>query len=235
MTPYTLILIAVLIISPFAISLAEKQDKKTKSRLKHIFLFLLLTQIALAIYNWRLLLLFLAISLLQFILLLKKPSQTVVVLNFINTFVLFITMIRLGRPIDSLNNLAAIAAAFVVLINNVLGLLLVNKEKQLRLKPLSRQGKLIFSLILTLVVTTIFGLSFWNKSARNAAIAKISALPEVREYLRAVPTGIVALDHEDKETNSYLIHVYEIKDGHTATFNWYEVDKTTAEVRPLIP
>ena len=36
---FSLILIAVLIISPFALTLAEKQDKKTKSRLKYIFLF----------------------------------------------------------------------------------------------------------------------------------------------------------------------------------------------------
>jgi len=133
MAPYTLVLVAVLLISPFAIMLAQKQDKKTKSRLKHIFLFLLLAQIILASASWQILLLFLAISLLQFFLLLKKPSPAVVVLNFINTFVLFITMARLSRPIGNLANLAAIAAAFLVLTGNVVGLLLINKEKRLHL------------------------------------------------------------------------------------------------------
>ena len=235
MAPYTLVLVAVLLISPFAIMLAQKQDKKTKSRLKHIFLFLLLAQIILASASWQILLLFLAISLLQFFLLLKKPSPAVVVLNFINTFVLFITMARLSRPVGNLANLAAIAAAFLVLTNNVIGLLLINKEKRLKLKPLSRRGKIIFSFALSLIVLTILGFSYWNKSLRGSAVAKVAVLPEVVEYLREVPSGQVVIDHEDKETNSYLVHVYEIKDGHTATFNWYEVDKTTHQVSPLSP
>ena len=230
MGTYTLILIAVLIISPFALTLAEKQDKKTKSRLKYIFLFLLIAQIILASFNWQMLLLFLAISLLQFFLLLKKPSPAVVILNFINTFVLFITMVRLSRPVGNLANLAIITAAFLVLTNNVIGLLLINKEKGLKLKPLSRQGKIIFSFALSLIVLTILGFSYWNKSLRDSAVAKVAVLPEVVEYLREVPSGLVVIDHEDKETNSYLVHVYEIKDGHTATFNWYEVNKTTGEI-----
>ena len=94
----------------------------------------------------------------------------------------------------------------------------------------NRHGRLIFFLVLSLSVAVIFGFSYWNKSAGNTAIAKVSALPEVIEYLREVPTGLVTLDHEDRETNSYLIHVYETKDGHTATFNWYTVDKTTGEI-----
>ena len=95
---------------------------------------------------------------------------------------------------------------------------------------LSRRGKLIFSLILGLSMVVIFGLSFWNKNAENTAIAKVSAQPEVSEYLRAVPSGRVVLDHEDRETNSYFINVYEIVDNHTATFNWYTVDKTTGAI-----
>ena len=94
----------------------------------------------------------------------------------------------------------------------------------------NRHGRLIFFLVLSLSVAVIFGFSYWNKSAENTAIAKVSALPEVIEYLREVPAGLVTLDHEDRETNSYLIHVYETKDGHTATFNWYTVDKTTGAI-----
>ncbi|MBI2326546.1 hypothetical protein HYU91_04140 [Candidatus Collierbacteria bacterium] len=94
----------------------------------------------------------------------------------------------------------------------------------------SRRGRLIFSLVLGLSVAGIFGLSYWNKSAGNTAIAKVSTLPEVIEYLREVPAGLVTLDHEDRETNTYVIHVYETKDGHTATFNWYSVNKTTGVI-----
>lgn len=235
MIPYTIILIAVLIISPFAIGLAEKQDKRTKSRLKNIFLFLLLAQIALASYNWQLLLLFLAISLLQFVLFLKKPSQTVVVINFINTLVLFITMARLDRPIGNLNNLAAIAAAFVVLINNVLGLLLINREKKLRLTSVPVNVKLLLAAFITLIIAAMLAFSLAKSGAKAKAIATVSALPEVQEYLRTVPAGIVALDHEDKETNSFVIHVYEVIDNHTATFNWYEINQDTGTVSALIP
>lgn len=73
------------------------------------------------------------------------------------------------------------------------------------------------------------GISFWwkNKRDSNAAIDRVLILPEVKEYLRTVPGAIVEIDHEDRTTSSYVIHVYEIKDGHSATFNWYNVDKST--------
>lgn len=233
MIPYTLILAAVLLISPFAFKIAEKQDKKTKSRLKHILLFLLVSQILLGLISWKALILFLGITLVQIFLLTKKnPAETpTAVLNFINTFVFFFIMIRLDqKEISDSTNLAAIAIAFIILIGNVVSLLFINKEKRLRLKPLSRRGKLIFSLILVVTVAAILWLSSWNQGARTAVVARISSLPEVKEYLRAVPSGQVVIDHEDKETNSYLVHVYEVKDGHTATFNWYEVDKKTGKI-----
>lgn len=172
MLAYTLILATVLIVSPFAFKIAEKQDKKTKSRLKHILLFLLVSQILLGLISWKILLPFLAISLVQIFLLTKKnPAKTpTAVLNFINTFVFFFIMIRLDqREISDSTNLAAIAIAFIILIGNVVSLLFINKEKRLQLKPLSRRGKLIFSLLLILAMTTVIGFSFWNKSAGNTA------------------------------------------------------------------
>lgn len=63
---------------------------------------------------------------------------------------------------------------------------------------------------------------------KEGAIVKVKAISEVADYLRRVPQGRVEAGSE--EDNSYLIQVYEIKDGHTATFNWYKVDKTTGEV-----
>lgn len=64
-----------------------------------------------------------------------------------------------------------------------------------------------------------------TKVNREQALEKIKNRPEVQDYLNRIPNGRVEVDNElDGE---YNVHVYEIKDGHTATFNWYKVDKTT--------
>lgn len=73
-----------------------------------------------------------------------------------------------------------------------------------------------------------------NKSAfisKDEAVAKIRSLPEVVEYFKAVPKAIIEIDSE--ENDSYSIHVYEIKDNHTATFNWFEVDKKTGSIKEM--
>ncbi|MDO8657386.1 MAG: hypothetical protein Q7K55_01500, partial [Candidatus Levybacteria bacterium] len=64
---------------------------------------------------------------------------------------------------------------------------------------------------------------------KEEAILKVKTLPEVIDYLKTVPGGLVLVNGE--ENNSYMVQVYEIKDGHTATFNWYKVNKTTGEVK----
>ncbi len=56
-------------------------------------------------------------------------------------------------------------------------------------------------------------------------MATVRVLPSVVDYLRRVPHGIVDVDHE--EADAYFVHVYEVVDGHTATFNWFTVDKVT--------
>lgn len=63
---------------------------------------------------------------------------------------------------------------------------------------------------------------------KETAISKVKALPEVMDFLKRVPNGQVAVNGE--ENNLYLIQVYEVTNGHTATFNWYRVDKTSGEV-----
>ncbi len=63
---------------------------------------------------------------------------------------------------------------------------------------------------------------------KEAAVAKVKALPEVIEYLKEVPGGLVAVNGD--EDNAYMVQVYEFKNGHTATFNWYTTDKTTGVV-----
>lgn len=57
----------------------------------------------------------------------------------------------------------------------------------------------------------------------------VKKLPEVQDYLKRVPNGRVEVDNELE--GEYNVHVYEIKDGHTATFNWYRVSIKSGEVR----
>ncbi len=64
--------------------------------------------------------------------------------------------------------------------------------------------------------------------SKEEAVVKVKMLPEVIEYLKRVPNGLVSVNGQ--EDDSYLIQVYEFKDGHTATFNWYIVDKQTGEI-----
>ena len=228
--PYLFVLIAVCAISPFAISIAQKQDKKTKSHLKNIFLFLLISQIILSLLNRTVLPFFLVISLIQVVLLFFAQTPTVI-LNLANTFYFFLTMAQLERGQNNLSpNPLAIAIAFILLFNNVMGLLLINKEKRLVIKSYSRRTKFIFLSALILVTTLILGFSYQNQENRARAITKITALPEVVEYLKEVPFGIIAIDHEDKNANAYIIHVYEVVDNHTATFNWYTVNKTSGAI-----
>ena len=65
--------------------------------------------------------------------------------------------------------------------------------------------------------------------SRGMAVENVKKLPEVQEYLKNVPNGMVEVDNEME--GEYNVHVYEIKDGHTATFNWYRVSIKSGEVR----
>lgn len=69
-----------------------------------------------------------------------------------------------------------------------------------------------------------------TKISREQALEKVKALAEVQDYLKRVLNGIVEVDNELE--GEYNIHVYEIKDGHTATFNWYRVSIKSGEIRP---
>lgn len=64
---------------------------------------------------------------------------------------------------------------------------------------------------------------------KEEAVTRIGSLPEVKEYLNRVPNGLVAVNGTDD--SSYMVQVYEVKDGHTATFNWYRINKQTGEVK----
>ncbi len=152
MFTYVIILAAVLVISPFILSLAANQRKETKQQLKFIFLGLLCTQIALGFLNWEnfnfgrsgfelsiaypnsLLGLFFIISTIQIILLVISNSfnTPVVFLNFINSILIFAGMIRLSNILGfQAVSLASVGAIFLVLAGNVIGLSYINKDKNL--------------------------------------------------------------------------------------------------------
>lgn len=51
----------------------------------------------------------------------------------------------------------------------------------------------------------------------------------MQSYLKRVPNGRVEVDNELE--GKYNVHVYETKDGHTATFNWYGVSIKSGGMR----
>ncbi|MBI2315028.1 hypothetical protein HYU93_03160 [Candidatus Daviesbacteria bacterium] len=150
---YILILAAVLAISPFILKLAASQKKETKRQLKFIFLFLLIAQVFLGFFNWEnfsigrsgfnlsltypnsLLGSFFIVSFLQilFLTIMNKSFNTlVVVLNFINTILIFTGMVRLSSILGfQAVSFYSIVAVFLVLVGNVIGLACINKDKNL--------------------------------------------------------------------------------------------------------
>ena len=140
---YIIILVIVLLVSPFVLKLSVDQRKKTKQNLKSFFILVILAQIILGFfgglglslaYPGSLLGLFFIISVIQILLLLinKSFNTLVVVLNFFNTFLIFVGMIRLSNMLGyQVADLASIGTVFLVLIGNVIGLVFINKDKNL--------------------------------------------------------------------------------------------------------
>lgn len=150
---YIFILIAVVLLSPFILNLASNQKKETKRNLKLFYILLLAGQVFLGFLNWEnfqksgqsgyelaidypasFLGLFFGISLFQIILLIlnKSFNGLVVVLNFINSALIFAGMIQLSNILGvQAAGFASIGAVFLVLIGNIIGLLYINKDKNL--------------------------------------------------------------------------------------------------------
>lgn len=159
MNPYLLVIIAVCLISPFVLSIAANQNNKYKAQLKNIILLFLVLQLVLGMFNWEnfnqegrsgyqlalgfpdsLLGLFFAVSLLQLSLLTFNRYQLslyATILNFLNTFLIFISMIRLGNLLGfQAVSFASIATVFLVLIGNVIALAFINRDKNILKKYL---------------------------------------------------------------------------------------------------
>lgn len=154
---YVIILAVVLLISPFVLKIASSQKKNDKQQLKFILLFLLSAQILLGFLNWEnfssgrsgfelalsypnsLLGLFFIISLLQIIFLIinKSLNSLAVILNFLNSILIFVGMIKLSNLLGfQAVSFASIGAVFLALTGNVIGLAFINKDKNLLKKYL---------------------------------------------------------------------------------------------------
>ena len=286
-----LILPVTILISPIILSLASKQESKVKQKLRYVFQISLVIIIALAFFNWEtqgpggrnayllasdfksvFLWLFIAVTFVQLILLQFRKYKfdlATTIANLVATFLFFASAITISNTIGkSLVSPAIITTAMTVLINNVLGLTLINKDPNLitnfpwskeavnyAKKHNIRQTKfqkiatwVLFSAVIAFMATMLFlyfsktkdeaasqapqipQATFVESISEEGAIGKVWELEAVKSYFQEVPNAVIEVDSKDEETNTYLVHVYEIKDGHTATFNWYTVNKKNGEI-----
>lgn len=98
-------------------------------------------------------------------------------------------------------------------------------------KKASRERLFVVFLVLFVTFSALFVI-YTAKNSRpivsgKSAVAAVKSLPEVVSYLQRV-NGLVLVSSETD--NVYIIQVFEIKDGHAATFNWYEVNKISGEI-----
>ena len=138
---YILIMVFVLILSPFVLKIALSQKKETKKQLINNLLFILFVQVILCFLNWKSfgtvgLGLFLIISVCQLLMLiLNKYSKLIVSLNFINSVLIFVAMIKLSNQLGyQVTSFESIGSVFLVLFGNVVGLAFINKDKNLLAK-----------------------------------------------------------------------------------------------------
>lgn len=150
--PYLIIIVIVLIASPLILRLAQNQKKEVKRNLKLALLTVFTAQLTLGLLNWEnfsvgrsgfelslahpssFLGFFFIISVIQATLLIlnKSFNTLVVILNFINTILIFAGMIRLSSILGfQAVSLASVGAVFLVLMGNVLALAFINKDKNL--------------------------------------------------------------------------------------------------------
>lgn len=79
-----------------------------------------------------------------------------------------------------------------------------------------------------------------NKVTEEQAVNVVKNLPEVDKYFKNYPDINTFIQAEERGDNYWHVQVAEVvedtaigenRTGHTATFNWYKVDKTTGEVK----
>lgn len=253
--PLVWVLSVTIFLSPLALSLAANQSPKTKSILRAIFISLLTLEILFGFLGWdtnlpentgfRLALLsksllptFFSTTSVQILLLLLKREvldEVSIFLNFTNTIVFFLAMISASNLLGyEVFGLVPVAEAFLVLLGNVIGLTLINQDRQISPTSAKKPAKYLFPLIILIVSVISLSAIFLDLIPQlptinqSEAIRIVRDLPEVRSFLLET-NGLVVAENRPKD-NEYLIHVFEIKDNHTATFNWYRINQKTGEV-----
>jgi len=152
-----LIVPVVILIAPLVLIIASRQNKSAKQKLRTVFQISLGAIIALSFLNWEtqnpggrnafmfavsfqniFLWLFLASTFLQIALLSFKKYQfdlMVTVTGLVSTFLFFAATITISNAISrSIVSPALITTAMIVIVNNVLGLALVNRDSNLLAK-----------------------------------------------------------------------------------------------------
>lgn len=69
-----------------------------------------------------------------------------------------------------------------------------------------------------------------NLISSEKAAELVKALPEVQAFLQETGGHVTAQTGSPNEA-VYLVQVYEVKDNHTATFNWYYVNKKDGSIK----
>ena len=264
---HVVILITILLISPFVLKVASSQNKHSKHKLRVTFLCILALQLVLGFLNWEnfnigrsgfelslsypnsYLELFFIFSIIQIILLLLNESfnRIVVILNFVNSILIFAALINLSSTLGfQAVSFASIGVVFLILIGNVIGLVFINKDRNLLKKYYHQRGFTLTPVLVVTIIAIIGAVIYFQKTpleelipeqiipsttgmTKNQAIENVKKLPEVQEYLKNVPNGKVEVDNESE--GEYNVHVYEVKNGHTATYNWYYVSIKSGEIR----
>jgi len=62
------------------------------------------------------------------------------------------------------------------------------------------------------------------------AINLVKKLPDVEKLIKKYPNYGISVEGSNTSASSWNVHVYEIVDDHTATYNWYYVDKNTGMI-----
>jgi hypothetical protein len=71
----------------------------------------------------------------------------------------------------------------------------------------------------------------------DRAINLVTTLPEVQKWQELIDStdnsGKAIIEVDSRDEDIYTVHVYELKDNNTATFNWYLVDLESDQISLL--
>jgi hypothetical protein len=106
-------------------------------------------------------------------------------------------------------------------------------------KAVSGNPKYSYSIIcstseINQILSTFKYISNVTKVTSDQAIQIINTLSEVKSFFAGTPDAKISIDETKSNDNFFSIHVYQSFPDHTATFHWYNVNKTTGEVTKQI-